>query len=89
MLHPALARALATSHIEDQLRTAARWRTIRLARRARAKRGGDVQSPYSDPSRLDGVDSARPGPRADTNLDSPSSPLATPGRFRPRWRLKV
>ena len=25
MLHPALARALATAHIEDQLRAAARW----------------------------------------------------------------
>ena len=41
MLHPALARALATAHIEDQLRAAARWHTIRLARRARATRGGD------------------------------------------------
>ena len=33
MLHPALARALATAHIEDLHRAAARWRTIRLARR--------------------------------------------------------
>jgi hypothetical protein len=40
-MHPALARALATAHIEDQLRAADRWRTIRLARRARATRGGD------------------------------------------------
>ena len=64
MLHPALARALATAHIEDQLRAAARWRTIRLARRARATRGGDLQSPYSDPRRLDYVDCARPGPTA-------------------------
>ena len=39
MLHPALARALATARIEDQLRAAARWRTVRLARRARATRG--------------------------------------------------
>jgi hypothetical protein len=89
MLHPDLTRALATSHIEDQLRTAARWRTIRLARRARATHGGDVQSPYSDPGRLDSVDSGCPGPRVDTNRDSPSSPMATPGRFRLRWRLKV
>jgi hypothetical protein len=34
MLHPALARALATAHIEDLHRAAARWHTIRLARRA-------------------------------------------------------
>jgi hypothetical protein len=33
MLHPALARALATAHIEDLHRAAARWHTIRLARR--------------------------------------------------------
>ena len=33
MLHPALSRALATAHIEDQQRAAARTRTIRLARR--------------------------------------------------------
>jgi len=59
MLHPALARALATARVEDQLRAAARWRTIRLARRARATRGGDLQSPYSDPRRLDYVDRAR------------------------------
>jgi hypothetical protein len=33
MLHPALARALATAHIEDLHRAAARRETIRLARR--------------------------------------------------------
>jgi len=33
MLHPDLSRALATARIEDQLRAAARRRTIRLARR--------------------------------------------------------
>ncbi len=33
MLHPALARALATAHIEDLHRAAARWHTLRLARR--------------------------------------------------------
>ena len=32
MLHPALARALASAHIDDLHRAAARWRTIRLAR---------------------------------------------------------
>jgi hypothetical protein len=40
MLHPALIRALATAHIEDLQRAAARKHTIRLARRARATRGG-------------------------------------------------
>ena len=34
MLHPALARALATAHIEDLHRAASRRHTIRLARRA-------------------------------------------------------
>ena len=33
MLHPALTRALATAHIEDQQRAAARRHTIRPARR--------------------------------------------------------
>jgi hypothetical protein len=33
MLHPALARAVATAHIEDLHRAAARRRTVRLARR--------------------------------------------------------
>jgi len=33
MLHPALSRALATAHIEDLHRAAARRHTIRLARR--------------------------------------------------------
>ena len=41
MLHPALARALVTAHIDDQLRAAARWHTVRLARRARASRDVD------------------------------------------------
>ena len=33
MLHPALARAVATAHIEDLHRAAARRHTVRLARR--------------------------------------------------------
>jgi len=33
MLHPAVAQALATTHVEDQLRAAVRWQTIRRARR--------------------------------------------------------
>ena len=53
MLHPAVARALATVHIEDLHRAAARWHTIRLARRARAARGG-----HSDRDTSIRVDSA-------------------------------
>jgi hypothetical protein len=90
MLHTALARAVATARIEDQLRAAARWHTNRLARRARAMRGADPQSPYSDPRRLDYVDCARPGPRHDANRESPSSPMAMPirrRRLRPRARI--
>jgi hypothetical protein len=34
MLHPALVRALASAHIDDLHRAAARWHTIRLADRA-------------------------------------------------------
>jgi hypothetical protein len=34
MLHPALAQALATAHLEDLQRAAARRHTIRLARRS-------------------------------------------------------
>lgn len=84
MLHSALARALATARIEDQVRAAARWHTIRLARRARATHGGDLQSPYGDPRQPDSVDCARPGPRHDTNRDSSSSHVAMPIRRRRR-----
>ena len=34
MLHPNLGRALASAHIDDLHRAAARWHTIRLAHRA-------------------------------------------------------
>ena len=34
MLHPALAQALASAHIDDLHRAAARWHTIGLAQRA-------------------------------------------------------
>ena len=61
MLHPALARALATAHIEDLHRAAARRHTIRLARRAaRESRVWPLQPPNSDPRRLGYVDAARP-----------------------------
>lgn len=50
MLHPALARALATAHIEELHRAAARRQTIRLARRvAHEPRVGSLQSSCSDP----------------------------------------
>jgi hypothetical protein len=42
MLHSALARALATARIEDQVRAADRWRNIRLARPVRATGGVTV-----------------------------------------------
>jgi len=53
MLHPDLARALVTAHIEDLHRGAARWHAIRLASRARAARGG-----HSDRDTAIRVDSA-------------------------------
>lgn len=34
MLHSALARTVASAHIDDLHRTAGRWRTIHLAKRA-------------------------------------------------------
>jgi hypothetical protein len=34
MLHPTVAQALASAHIDDLHRAAARWHTIRLAHRA-------------------------------------------------------
>jgi hypothetical protein len=60
MLHSALARALATAHVEDQLRAAAHWRTIRLARRARATREGD--SNRRTAIRVDSTESTAPAP---------------------------
>ena len=42
MLHPALARALATAHIEDLHRAAARRHTVRLARRVEHEPHGAV-----------------------------------------------
>ncbi len=40
LLHPALARALATAHREDLHRAAARWRMVRLARRVAQEQRG-------------------------------------------------
>lgn len=90
MLHTALARALATARIEDQIRAAARWHTIRDARSARATSDGDLQSPDSDPRRLDYVECARPVPRHDTNRDCSSTPMTMPirrRRLRPRAEI--
>lgn len=78
MLHPALARALATARVEDQLRAAARWRTIGRARRvgsesrdAAASTAG--QRSTSTPTH---VHAARPAPRHETNRGSSSSRMA-------------
>jgi hypothetical protein len=88
MLHPALARALATAHIEDQLRVAARWQTIRLARRARATRGGDSNRPPA--TRVDATTSTPPAQaRGRTRAETPHAALwpcqsVVDARSRPR-----
>jgi hypothetical protein len=58
MLHPALARALATAQVEDRHRAAARWLTIRVARRARGTLGG--HSTGDTAIRVDSVTSTAP-----------------------------
>jgi hypothetical protein len=68
MLHPEFARALATAHIDDLHRAAARRRTIRFAREVAHERAAI------------GVDSATwtqgaSGRRHDTNRDSTSGNL--------------
>ena len=84
MLHPALARALATARIEDQLRAAARWRTIRLARRV--ARESRVAAPPTAGQRSTStpthVHVARPGRRHETNRDCSSSRMAMAIRSR-------
>jgi hypothetical protein len=89
MLHPALARALATAHVEDQLRAAARWQTIRRARRlARELRVAATSTSTARPrsaSTPTDVHPARPGPRHETNRDSSSSGMAMP--IHPRHPL--
>ena len=61
MLHPALTQALATAHIEDLHRAAARRHTIRLARRVvHEPRVAATPIAYCDSPRLDYVDAARP-----------------------------
>ena len=79
MLHPALARALATAHIEDLQRAAARSHAIRAARRVAHEphmpaTSNAPQRPAS--TQLRGL--RAPGARHDTNRDSSSSPVAMP-----------
>ncbi len=66
MLHPALTRALATAHIEDQQRAATRTLTIRLARRV-AHEPRVAATPIavlrSAPTRLRGRRAPRPTAR--------------------------
>jgi hypothetical protein len=79
MLHPALTRALATAHIEDLERAAARSHAIRLARDVLHER--DLEEPS-----ITGRRSARARPRGlrpaslrhSTNRDSASGPVAMP-----------
>jgi hypothetical protein len=79
MLHPALARALASAHIDDLHRAAARWHTIRLAR---GTRGGHFNRHTAIRLRVSGVDFVRPGRGHDANRDCSSSPMAMPIRRR-------
>jgi hypothetical protein len=79
MLHPALAQALATAHIEDLQRAAARRHAIRAARRVAhephvAATSNAPQRPAS--TQLRGL--RAPRPRHGTNRDSSSSPVAMP-----------
>ena len=80
MLHPALTRALATAHIEDLHRAAARWHTIRLARRVAHEPRVAATSIADTAIRLRAgrVDFVRPGRRHDTNRDYASSTMAMP-----------
>jgi hypothetical protein len=79
MLHPALARAVATAHIEDLQRAAARRYAIRAARRvAREAHTAATSNPPQRPAStlLGGL--RAPGPRPDTNRDPSSSPVVMP-----------
>jgi hypothetical protein len=85
MLHPALAQALATAHIEDLQRAAAHRRAIRAARRVahEAHMSATSNAPASAPRRgLRARD-----PRHDTSHDSASSRVVMP--FGPRSPLRA
>ena len=79
MLHPALARALATAHIEDLQRAAVRSRAIRLARdvlQERQLKEPSIAGRRSAWARLRGLRAA--SLRHSTNRDSASGPVAVP-----------
>ncbi len=78
MLHPALARALTTARVEDQLRAAARWRTISRGLRV-ARESRDAAASTAGPratSTPAHVHTALPAPRHETNRGSSSSRMA-------------
>jgi hypothetical protein len=83
MLHPALSRALATAHIEDLHRAAARRHTIGFARHvAHAPHvARSIAIVRSASTRLRGRHAA-PGRRHDTNRAFSSSPMRKPIRRR-------
>ena len=83
MLHPALARALASAHNDDLHRAAALAHDpSRPSRRARATRGGHFNRHTAIRLRVSGVDFVRPGRGHDANRDCSSSPMAMPIRRR-------
>ena len=82
MLHPALARALATAHIEDLHRAAARRHTIRLARRAaRESRVMATSTAEQRPPQADGMT------RSESKSATPS--VSDQGRHVPGPRNQV
>lgn len=79
MLHPVLARALATAHIEDLQRAAARSHAIRLARdvlQERQLEDPSMTGRRSAWARLRGLRAS--SLRHSTNRDSVSGPVAMP-----------
>jgi hypothetical protein len=79
MLHPALSRALATAHIEDLQRAAARSRAIRLARDVLQERQLEEPSIAGRRSAWAWLRGLRAASlRHSTNRDSASGPVAMP-----------
>ena len=79
MLHPTLARALATAHIEDLQRAAARSHAIRLARdvlQERQLEDPSINGRRSAWARLRGLRAS--SLRRSTNRDSAGGPVAMP-----------
>ena len=84
MLHPTFARALASAHIDDLHREAARWHTIRLAHRAAheprvaatptaIQRSASESAAWTSCTPAAGVIDVPSGPRAGIDLASRSS----------------